>query len=82
MLGRFPVIRQVLHALCALSDGEDATELLAFAARQEWVADLARRAQGAARLDVTMPVEPETDDLLRTPWELYAASRVRDVLHR
>jgi hypothetical protein len=80
MLSRFPAIRQVFHALCALGEGEDATELLAFAARQEWMADLARRAESVARLDETMPVEPETDDLLETLWELYAASRVRDVL--
>jgi hypothetical protein len=79
MLIQFPAIRQV-HALCTLAEGEDATELLAFAARQEWMTDLARRAESAARIDYTMPVEPETDDLLLTLWELYAASRVRDVL--
>jgi hypothetical protein len=80
MLSQFPAIRQVFHALCALGEGEDATELLAFAARQEWMADLARRAQSVARLDDTMPAEPETDELVHTLWELYAASRVRDVL--
>jgi hypothetical protein len=80
MLSRFPAIRQVFHALCALGGGEDATELLALAFRQEWMADLARHAESVARLDDTMPVEPEMDDLLRTLWELYAASRVRDVL--
>lgn len=80
MLSEFPAIRQVFHALCALGEGEDATELLDFAARQEWMADLARRAQSVARLDDTWPVEPESDDLLKTLWELYAASRVRDVL--
>jgi hypothetical protein len=80
MLSEFPSIRQVFHALCALGDGEDATELLDFAARQEWTADLARRARSVARLDDTWPAEPETDDLAETLWQLYAASRVRDVL--
>ena len=28
MLGEFPAIRQVFHALCAMDEGEDATELL------------------------------------------------------
>jgi hypothetical protein len=80
MLGEFPAIRQVFHALGALGDGEDASELLDFAARQEWMADLARRAMSVARLDLTMPWEPETDDLLATLWQLYAAARVRDAL--
>ena len=80
MLVEFPAIRQVFHALCTLGDGEDATELLDFAARQEWMSDLARRAASVARLDHTMPAEPETDDLRETLWELYAASRVRDAL--
>jgi hypothetical protein len=80
MLGEFPAVRQVFHALCAMSEGEDATELLDFAAGQEWMADLARRAGSVARIDDTWPVEPENDDLLETLWELYAASRVRDAL--
>jgi hypothetical protein len=80
MLGEFPAIRQVFHALCVMSEGEDVTELLGFAARQEWMADLARRAESVARLDDTWPVEPENDDLLETLWKLYAASRVRDAL--
>jgi hypothetical protein len=80
MLGEFPAIRQVFHALCSLGEAEDATELLGFAARQEWMGNLARRAASVARLDDTMPAEPETDDLRKTLWELYAASRVRDVL--
>ena len=80
MLSQFPAMRQVFHALCALGEGEDATEMLAFAARQEWMTDLARRAGSVARLDDTVPAEPQTDDLLKTLWELYAASRVRDVL--
>lgn len=80
MLGQFPAIRQVFHALCDLPEGEDATELLEFAAGQEWMADLARRAASVARLDHTMPCEPETDDLRTTLWQLYAATRVRDAL--
>lgn len=79
-LESYPSMRQVFHALCDLGEDEDATELLDFAARQEWMADLARRAANEARLDNTMPVEPETDDLRTTLWHLYAASRVRDVL--
>jgi hypothetical protein len=80
MLGEFRAIRQVFHALCDLTEGEDATELLEFAVRQEWMADLARRAASVARLDHTMPCEPETDDLRTTLWQLYAATRVRDAL--
>lgn len=80
MLGEFPAIRQVFHALCALREGEDAAELLEFAVRQEWMADLAQRAASVARLDHTMPCEPETDDLRTTLWQLYAATRVRDAL--
>lgn len=79
-LESYPSMRQVFHALCELGEDEDASELLDFAARQEWMADLARRAANEARLDNTMPVEPETDDLRTTLWYLYAASRVRDVL--
>lgn len=79
-LEKYPSVRQVFHALCALGEDEDATELLDFAARQEWMADLARRAEAEAYLENTMPLEPETDDLLTTLWGLYAASRVRDVL--
>ncbi len=80
MLDEFPAIRQVFHALCDLGEGEDATELLGFAAEQEWMEDLARRAASVARLDHTMPAEPGTDELHETLWQLYAASRVRDVL--
>jgi hypothetical protein len=80
MPGEFPAIRQVFHALCAVGEGQDATELLRLAAGQEWLAGLARRAETVARLDDTMPAEPGNADLQETPWELYAASRVRDVL--
>lgn len=80
MLGVFPAIRQVFHALCVLPEGEDPAELLAFAARQEWMADLARRAESVARIDATAPFEPGNDDLRKTLYELYAASRVRDAL--
>src|ERR1700722_1354342 len=38
MLTDFPGMRQVFHALCDMSEGEDATELLGFAARQQWMA--------------------------------------------
>jgi hypothetical protein len=81
MLGEFPAIRQVFHALCALGEGEDAIGLLDFAARQEWVADLARRFESVvARFGDTMAYEPEDDGLVETLWQLYAASRVRDAL--
>jgi hypothetical protein len=81
MLGEFPGIRQVFHALCAMGEDEDATELLDFAARQEWIADLARRFESVvARFDDTMAYEPEDDGLVETLWHLYAASRVRDAL--
>lgn len=80
MLAESGAIRQVFHALCAMSAGEDAGELLEFAARQEWMTWVARRAAGVARFDLTMPSEPENMDLVKTLWELYAASRVRDVL--
>jgi len=80
MLSEFPAIRQVFHALCALSKGEDATEMLDFAARQQWMADLARRAGSVSRIDATMPFEAGNEDLLETLYQLYAASRVRDVL--
>jgi hypothetical protein len=81
MLARFPAVRQVFHALTLLGDGEDATELLEFAARQEWMGDLARRAASVARIDGTVPLEPGHDrDLDITLEQLYAASRVRDLL--
>jgi hypothetical protein len=80
MLDRFPAMRQVFHALRTLDEGEDATELLEFAARQAWMKDLSRRAASVARLDDTVPAEPENDDLADTLWGLYAASRVRDLL--
>jgi hypothetical protein len=81
MLSEFPAIRQVFHALCAAGEGEDVTELLDFAARQEWMADFARRFGGlVARFDDTMAHEPEDDGLVETLWQLYAASRVRDAL--
>jgi hypothetical protein len=41
MLGSFPEMRQVFHVLCAIGDGDDAAEVLEFAAWQEWMADLA-----------------------------------------
>ena len=60
MLSEFPAIRQVFHALCAMGEGEDAAGLLDFAARQEWMAGLARRFDSAlARFDDTMAYEPE-----------------------
>lgn len=81
LLVEFPAIRQVFHALCALGEGEDATELLDVAARQEWMADVARRFGSLlARFDDTMAYEPEDDVLAETLWQLYAASRVRDAL--
>jgi hypothetical protein len=80
MLDEFPAIRQVFHALGVLGEGEDATELLAFAARQKWMADLARRADIVARLEDTVPLEREDEDLWETLWQMYAASRVHDVL--
>lgn len=80
MLAEFPAMRQVFHALCALSEGEDATEMLEFAARQQWMAGLARRAGSVSRIDATMPFEAGNEDLLETLYQLYAASRVRDVL--
>jgi hypothetical protein len=81
MLGSFPEMRQVFHVLCAIGDGDDAAEVLEFAAWQEWMADLARRFQTAvARFDDTMAYEPEDDGLVETLWQLYAASRVRDAL--
>lgn len=80
MLSQFPAMRQVFHALCDMDEGEDATELLSFAAGQEWMAEDARLASSVARLDLTMPWEPETDELHQALWTLYAASRVRDVL--
>jgi hypothetical protein len=81
MLERLPAIRQVFHALAAMADGQDATELLEFAARQEWMADLARRFDSiVARFEDTMAYEPEDDGLADTLWQLYAASRVRDAL--
>lgn len=81
MLTEFPAIRQVFHALCAMGEGEDATELLDYAARQEWMDDLARRLESlVARFDDTMAYEPEDDVLTETLWQLYAASRVRDAL--
>src|SRR5215469_747614 len=76
MLEEVPSIRQVFHALRRLGEGEDATGLLGFAARQEWMADLARTAQTVARLDDTVLCEPGHEDLQETLWELYAASRV------
>lgn len=80
MLEEFPSVRQVFHALCAVGEGGDATELLGFAAQQDWMADLARRAQSVARLDDTIPSEPEYEDLQITLWQLYAATRIRDAL--
>jgi hypothetical protein len=80
MLQDFPEMRGVFNALCDMGEGEDAAELLGFAARQGWVTDLARRAQSVGRLADTMPFEPEQKDLQETLWELYAASRVRDAL--
>jgi hypothetical protein len=80
MLSEFPAIRQVFHALCRMGDGEDATELIDFVARQPWLAVLASRIQSVARLDETMTFEPENDGFVAVLWQLYAASRVRDVL--
>lgn len=80
IIERFPGMRQLFNALCALGEDEDASGLLEFVAGQDWMADLARCAASVARLDGTMPVEPETDELLSTLWQLYAASRVRDAL--
>lgn len=81
MLGESPSLRRVFHALSALGEGEDATGLLEFTARQQWMVDLARRFKiVVARFDDTMAFEQEDDGLAETLWELYAASRVRDVL--
>ena len=80
MLRDFPAMRQVFHALRDMREEEDATELLGFAARQQWMADLAQRAESVARIDATMPFEPENHDLLATLYQLYAASRVHDIL--
>lgn len=76
MLGEWPAIRQVFHALCVMSDDEDPTDLLEFAARQQWMADLARRFEiVVARFDGTTAIEPEDNGLLETLWQLYAATR-------
>lgn len=81
MLERFPAVRQVFHALCEMGEGEDATGLLEFAARQDWMAELGRRLDSVvARFDDTMAYEPEDDGLVDILCQLYAASRVRDVL--
>jgi hypothetical protein len=80
MLKDFPSMRQAFRVLCDLPEGDDAAELLDFAARQQWMADLARRAESVARIDATMPFEPENQDLPKTLYQLYAASRVRDIL--
>jgi hypothetical protein len=70
MLSEFPAVRQVFHALCATGEDEDATELLDFAARQEWMAGLARRFESVvARFDDTMAYEPEDDGLVETLWQ-------------
>ena len=81
ILGELPAIWQVFHALSAMGEGDDATELLEFAARQQWMTDIARRFEiVVARCDDTMAYEPEDDVLAKTLWQLYAASRVRDAL--
>jgi hypothetical protein len=76
----FPSMRQVFRVLCDLREGDDAAELLDFAGRPQWMADLARGAESVARIDATMPCEPENQVLLETLYQLYAASRVRDIL--
>lgn len=81
MLDRFPAIRQVFHALCEMGEGEDATGLLGFATRQDWMGKLGRLLDSVvARFDDTMAYDPEDDGLVDTLWQLYGASRVRDVL--
>lgn len=81
MPSEFATMRQVFHALSAMGEGEDAAGPLDFAVRQQWMADLARRFDFlVARFDDTMAFEPEDDGLVETLWQLYAASRVRDVL--
>jgi hypothetical protein len=81
MLGEWPAMRQVFHALCVMSNDEDPTDLLEFAARQQWMADLARRFETVvARFDGTTAIEREDGGLLDTLWQLYAATRVRDAL--
>jgi hypothetical protein len=81
MLGDLPAIRQVFHALCVMSDDEETTDLLEFAARQQWMADLGRRFETiVTRFDSTTAIEREDDGLLETLWQLYAATRVRDAL--
>jgi hypothetical protein len=63
-----------------MGEGEDATEVLGFAARQEWMGVARRFESVVARFDETMAYEPEDDGLVETLWQLYAASRVRDAL--
>jgi hypothetical protein len=67
MLGELPAIRQVFHALCLMEDDEDPADLLEFAARQQWMADLCRRFKiVVARFDETTAIEREDTGLLET----------------
>src|SRR5215813_4842365 len=74
MLGEWPAMRQVFHALCLMSDREDPTDLLEFAAQQQWMADLARRFEiVVSRFDATTAIERETT----ASWRRYGSCTLR-----
>jgi hypothetical protein len=73
-------MRGVFHALCGCDSATAVLEVLDYARGQPWLAGLALSCQQVAALGRTSPVEPENQEALDCLWQLYAASRVRDVL--
>jgi hypothetical protein len=73
-------MRGVFHALCDCASDDGVRQVLEHASRQPWMPELARSFQQVAALDRTAPVEVADSEGMVRLWQLYAASRVRDVL--
>jgi hypothetical protein len=73
-------MRSLFHALCDLEPGADPEPVLSCAAGQPWLAELAGRLTQLGTLDRTRPFQPGQGELGQALTDLYAASRVRDVL--
>jgi hypothetical protein len=73
-------MRGVFNALRGCEPASAAQDVLDHASNQPWLAELGRDCQEVAELSRTRPVEPPDEVLLAILWQLYAASRVRDVL--
>lgn len=73
-------LRPLFWALCDLEPGDTVDELLAYTAGRAWVSTMRQQMSSAGRVDAFPPWKRGDYDLQELLWDLYALSRVRDVL--